>query len=404
MLSKVILHNKDKNGLYSVYVQYINNGKIKRFPTGVKVAKTGWNEEKEQVKLNGTEDHKTDNTNIWEIKNKVDRIIKEHYSERGIAPTVDYVQAEYNDLNNVKGLKNTFFGYLDEFIELKRQSVTPNTLKGFKALKINLTEFQEQNKTLYITFEGINNVFLDKYKNFLISKKYHNTTVWKRIRIFKEFLNYYLKAEVHNNTKFKDYKFKAAKGNKEQVITLSLEELQKVKGIDFHFSKRLDYVRDLFLIQSFTGLRFSDVIRLSKANIKNGMITTNIEKTKTATHTLPLNSIVKELLEKYDYQLRKISNVKYNQYIKEVCSFVPELRNVETIIHYNGNETIKNEIERYKLITTHTARRNFVTVLFEKNVNPALIMKWTGHKSLNEFMKYLNTRQGEAAEIEKLTF
>lgn len=410
MYCSIVLLNESKiTGLCSVYVEYSHQRKRKRFNTGIKVSEKFWNQEKGIIKKDGTENVKEDNQTIKGVKTKIESVISRFVQENaGNQPTIQQLEIELQ--KHVKKEDKDIFTYLDEYIELKKGSTTPNTRKGYNSLKLNLQEYKKENKKEIITFETINNVFLDKFKNFLISKNYHDTTIYKRFRILKAFLNYYLIADIHNNKKFRDYKISSSKGNREQVITLTYEELLKIKDLKFQFNKRLDYIRDLFLIQSFTGLRYSDVIRLSKSNIKTEIkekkeykyIITDIEKTDDSHHTVPLFGIVEEILKKYDYKLKKISNVKYNKYIKEVCENVKELKNPETVIHYSGGQKKTDTIERYKLITTHTARRNFVTVLLEKDVNPKTIMKWTGHKNLSEFIKYANIRQGETAEIDKL--
>ena len=84
--------------------------------------------------------------------------------------------------------------------------------------------------------------------------------------------------------------------------------------------KSLDKVRDMFLIASDTGLRYSDVVRLSAENItEEGLIKIQTQKTGETIYA-PMTPRVKRIFEKYDYQLPKpISNQKYNQFIKDIA-------------------------------------------------------------------------------------
>jgi hypothetical protein len=67
---------------------------------------------------------------------------------------------------------------------------------------------------------------------------------------------------------------------KTENIYLNDSELLALYNLDLSNSKRLDNVRDLFLIGCYTGLRFSDFSVLSKKNITEDYIEIEAHKVR----------------------------------------------------------------------------------------------------------------------------
>ena len=58
------------------------------------------------------------------------------------------------------------------------------------------------------------------------------------------------------------------------------------------------------------------------------------------------------------------------------------------ILNTLGNLLAEKEVPMYELISTHTARRSFITIMLNSGVPDKAIMKITGHKSINNFQVY----------------
>ena len=56
---------------------------------------------------------------------------------------------------------------------------------------------------------------------------------------------------------------------------------------------------------------------------------------------------------------------------------------------FKGSERIETVEPKHKLITTHTARRTFVTLSLEKGMRPETVMSITGHKNYKNFKRYI---------------
>ena len=63
-----------------------------------------------------------------------------------------------------------------------------------------------------------------------------------------------------------------------------------------------------------------------------------------------------------------------------------------------GGKVEKKSLPKFKLISTHTARRSFATNIFIAGVPSISIMKITGHKSERSFLQYIRISQEENAD------
>lgn len=145
-----------------------------------------------------------------------------------------------------------------------------------------------------------------------------------------------------------------------------------------------------FLFQCFTGQRFSDIAEIKRDDIKNNSWYLHTYKTKDIIE-IPLTELALEILDKYkanEKPLPIISHQKTNQLLKEVCKLAG-IDEPITIVRYRGNQRIEINKPKYEFISTHTARRTFVTLSLEKGMKAETIMEITGHKNYKTFKKYL---------------
>ena len=115
---------------------------------------------------------------------------------------------------------------------------------------------------------------------------------------------------------------------------------------------------------------------------------------------IPLFELSKHILRKYDYQLPLISEQKQNKYIKQILKDA-EFDGWTEYSRNRGKDVTKFVEPLYKRISTHTARRTFITIMKEKGVSDKVIMKITGHsdtRSLNIYYKVVDKSAHEAVE------
>ena len=83
-----------------------------------------------------------------------------------------------------------------------------------------------------------------------------------------------------------------------------------------------------------------------------------------------------------------LTNHKTNAYLKEIgelCTIEDQL----SFEQFSGSKKIVTTKQKFEMITTHTARRTFVTLALEKGIRAEVVMAMTGHKNYKSFMKYV---------------
>jgi len=140
-----------------------------------------------------------------------------------------------------------------------------------------------------------------------------------------------------------------------------LKEFQQLKNAIMP-TDSLERVRDLFVFQTYTCLRYSDLEKFDTENITmiEGIPTYKFLQRKTKKPTvIPLLQPALDILDKYKGHLPIISNVKYNEYLKVVAQAV----------HLD-----------YRL-STHWARHTGATILLNEGVDMKIVSRICGHSS-----------------------
>jgi integrase len=281
--------------------------------------------------------------------------------------------------------RNDFYLVFDEFSDLntKLGVWTKSTQSRYRTIKKDLLNFDKINGVS--TFDSIDLIWYASFKSYCEEVKKHSVNTFGRnVGLIKTFLNYALREKYTLNDKFK--LFKAKREVTDQVV-LSKSEVLKLYHYDFSKSPKLERVRDVFVFGCLTGMRYSDFKRVQRENIQNDTITLREVKDKSKTLKIPLVALSRSILEKYDYTLPIISDQKFRNYIKETCKRVGFTQEVVKSIRI-GNKVFNKTLKKYERISTHTARRSFITNMINAGVPNKVIMGITGHKSIVTFQNY----------------
>ena len=320
-----------------------------------------------------------------ELKLELDTILKP-----------DTVNSNANE-KNVR--KMDLFQFVDHLISTSNNK--SSTLKSFQVVRNNLMEYQERNGKV-LTFRNLDIDFYNQFVAFLKSEGLATNTIGTRIKVLKTFLS---RASDMGLTVNQDYLKKSFKKLHEETFSvyLTLSEIERIHDLN-DLPAYLDRVRDLFLIGCFTGLRFSDLSRLTSDNIADGCLTVKTIKTGQRV-SVPLHPYVLKIFEKYGYKLPKMpSNQKFNEYIREVVKRA-QINDMVSKEYTKGGLGIAEQREKYKFVSSHTARRSFATNAFLSGMPSISIMKITGHKTESAFMKYIKmTAEDNAIKMKSHKF
>lgn len=279
-------------------------------------------------------------------------------------------------------VSDTLISKLDQFI-LEKEKLGKNTKKSIDKYRGLKKKIYEYNSTLKLS--DINKDFMVDFVSYLRHEKDltdislnrnigYLKTIFKWCRYSGDIID-----ETYNQITIKTRDADHVSLTKEQVQILSKLELNKT----------LDKYRDLFLIGCYSGQRFSDYTVFKKADVVNNRIVKRAEKTQYKSY-IPISKKLNELLEKWDWRLPKVSNQKFNQNIKEVCRIAGFNQEVTTT-RFTGNKKKVAIKSFYELVSSHTARRTFITLSANANVPDHIIMAICGirdSKTLKTYKKF----------------
>jgi len=237
-----------------------------------------------------------------------------------------------------------------------KHSYVKNDVKNFIKWKYKTNDFPlKKVQTNFITE-------LEYY--FKTEQKLMQITINKKIQRFRKIIKVAVAENYLDKDPFMLYKTKTVRP---EVVFLSPEELQKFE--DFKFTQpRLQLVQDLFVFSCYTGLPYNELMRLESNHIHKGFddnLWIQMSRQKTSKSlSIPLLPTALKVLEKHSndgYVFPRLSNQRYNSYLKEVAAIVGISKNM----------------------TTHMARRTFAsTVLLFNDVPMEIVSELLGHSSM----------------------
>ena len=375
------------------------------FTTGYRIDATKWDADKQRVKNGCSNKLKQSaseiNASLLEYYTEIQAIFKKFEVEEAM-PTPEQIKEAFNALHKPvseepkpkkEALPCDFFQMFDDFVEDcgRQNNWTDSTFEKFAAVKNHLTNFRKG-----LTFEFFDERGLNDYISYLRDvKEMRNTTIGKQLSFLKWFLRWAFKKGVHQNNAYDSYKPKL-KSTQKKIIFLTWDELNRLREFKIPSNKQaLERVRDVFLFQCFTGLRYSDVFNLRRSDIKGDHIEVTTVKTSDSL-IIELNKHSKAILDKYkdvafedNKVLPVITNQKMNDYLKELA----ELAGIDEPIrqtYYKGNERIDEVTPKYALLGTHAGRRTFICNALALGIPPQVVMKWTGHSDYKAMKPYID--------------
>lgn len=239
---------------------------------------------------------------------------------------------------------------------VKQKLISPTTLSKYEVTKDYLERYiKVELKKDDILIKDITPSFIDNLFVFLLGFMSNNTAIQKMKQV-KRVIRY---AVDEGYIKVSPYKIKLKKEKKE-VHPLTIKEVKAIKNKEIGI-ERLDKVRNLFLFECFTGLAFTDLMTLNENDFHidesgNKWIVKKRHKTNVVA-TIPLLPIALEILDKYNYKLPHMSNVKYNAYLKEIGDICGIKKNLHS----------------------HLARHTWATLLLNAGMNMVSVSKCLGH-------------------------
>ena len=371
--------------------------------TGFRIDASKWESERQQVKNGCTNKLKQSSAEInaaLQSRFAVLQDVFKGFELEETLPTAKELKEEYgrrikaDDVNTVSTPVTTeFFDAFDAFVkECGRQNDwTKATYEKFASVKRHLSDFRNR-----LTFGFFDEDGLGEYVEFLRTEEgLRNSTIGKQMGFLKWFLRWGFRKGLHHNNAYDTFKPKL-KTTQKKIIFLTWEELTKLREFAVPKNRKgLERVRDIFLFQCFTGLRYSDVFNLRRSDVKEDHIEVTTIKTSDSL-IIELNQHSKAILDKYKdipFDENKALPVISNQKMNDELKVLGELAGIDEPVrqtYYKGNERIDEVQPKYAVLSTHAGRRTFICNALALGIAPQVVMKWTGHSDYKAMKPYID--------------
>ena len=239
---------------------------------------------------------------------------------------------------------------------VKQNLITPATLSKYEVTKDYVTRYiKVELKKDDILIRDITPSFIDNLFVFLLGFMSNNTAIQKMKQV-KRVMRFAVDEGFIKVSPFK----MTLKKEKKEVQPLTINEVNIIRNKSINI-ERLAQIRDLFIFECFTGLAFADLMSLNNDDfhtdeLGNKWIIKKRHKTNVFA-TIPLLPIALEILDKYNYHLPHLSNVKYNAYLKELGDICGLKKNLHS----------------------HLARHTWATILLNCGMDMVSVSKCLGH-------------------------
>lgn len=276
------------------------------------------------------------------------------------------------------------------------------TLKSIRMVKRQFEGFQRMAGRAY-DFDDIDFDFRTKFLNYLYEdRKYNINTAAKCINTLITILSSAHMEGYHTNLRCLSRHFKAIRQNVDSVY-LTKEELKDIMNLDLSKMTKLhELVRDVFMIGVYTAQRVSDYNNLSKDDIvclPDGRLVIRICQKKTGVWVnVPVKDELKGILEKYGYNVPRVSEQSINLCIKEIAKSAGIDQMVSFVTTVGGVRRVETR-PKYTMIHSHTARRTGATLMYLAGMDVFNICSVTGHSSIKMLKKYIRADELERANV-----
>ena len=395
-------------------------GKQYRKSIGVGVPAKYWNATKHRAKV--TADFREGNVINDEIErwSEIGAKVVKRFREQKISPTSEEFMRAVEEIAGTPVYAETrteayFCDYFESVYITRYRSVRDSRTIDKYNTALNKLRAYERDKHRKLRFEDINIDFYNDFQHWFyqkgLSANYFGTVIKNLKQVYRESKSY---DHLHdsNGTEHRDF---VASQEPADTVYLNNDELTRIYELDIpravaadsgnvplssdNTAKKvaaLERAKGLFLIGCYTGLRVSDFSRLRDAHIGQ-YITIKTHKTGVPV-IIPIHPVVRTLLDRGFDLTDTVSDQKLNGHIKELCRLAGITE--EIVVNKNvGGENVETVVPKYKLVSSHTARRSFATNAYKAGVPTIAIMKITGHTKESTFLKYIRISAEENAEM-----
>jgi len=352
----------NSEGKSPVILHITGDYKRERIPLDINVNPREWDVKKNCL-LPISKENQDVNLILDNIKSKL-TAIKTSYRLADRVLTPEGLKKEF--LNGMPRVR--FTAFFKMMLEEEKVLMEPGSYKRYLSVLRKIELFDND-----VTFMDIDHNWIDKFIKHHRGLGNLSTTVAGNIAAIKKFLALAIKSGIKLSVNLDEIKVGSTKGNR---TSLTVTELKKCAG--YYFS---EYISDshrlilgYFLFSCMTGLRISDVQRLTRSNFTDNYVSFVAKKTK------------------------KDQSVSMNMKARQIVDFEPLLFEKKFADQHINDELkkIMSAIGIHKRVSMHVGRHTFATLFLKMGGKVEMLQMLLGHSSITQTMVYVHIVQAEA--------
>ncbi|KGE85919.1 MAG: phage integrase SAM-like domain-containing protein [Phaeodactylibacter xiamenensis] len=365
-----------QDGTYTIRLYASYQGERRYFPTGLAVEKKYWDKKRGEVSKKYVL-AKQYNRQLLLQKRK----IEQHILDGGQL-------AHYGE----KDKSGSMVAFLEAYIE-SNHGLKVGTVKGYRTALNKLKQYLSLNGREDISWNEIDKDFYYSFSDFILENGVNWSGLTKHLRVYKKVMRIAEEKGLHHNKSYKAPWFKTRDNESSNKIFLTKEEIALIENLDLSNMPQLERERDRFLVAYYFIMRYSDVVRLSKASFfgNGGEMYMNYVSQKTDIKaTVPVKAAAWKLCEAYNFDFSFTANQVANRSLKQIAS----LAGINQLVA-QGDRTGP----KCMFVTFHTARRSAATNLRLMGASMKTIADIGGWKKLSTVDRYLRASTMDSAKL-----
>ena len=296
---------------------------------------------------------------------------------------------------------NRYIGiYLTEIEDGKRlnyrkKPFAPGSIKSIGWAARVFADYQ-QTRRVELDFDDIDPDFLDDFRIYMEKVRgFRVNTVSKCVKELKTIMGAAKYEQYTDNPYFSNKRYGIAR-REVSSIALNKEELYRFALTDVSgMGGKAQLAKDLFLAGVCTCQRHSDFCKLGAENLEKVTVDgrevwmLHFRQQKTGNEVaIPCRPELRAILRKYGFTIPTMTLQIMNRHLKKIAKAAGIDATVK-ITEVKGGEEHSYSVPKWKLVTTHVARRTGATLMYYMGVDVYDIMRITGHRSPEMLRKYI---------------
>ena len=369
----------------SIRLVATHNGKQYKKATGLTTKESLWDRTKKTLRA------KCKDERIWKRLREIDLRAEEKQdearTEADVLRVMEYaITGEMPAETSLGAKKQTFWEYFTEWSERE------NSQKRQRKLCYNnIARFMGKD----FDWKDVDSAFHFRLVQKMQDAGFGINYQWKMVSQLKTVMNEGRKLKYHSNLDYQDFK---TKREDPDTVYLTADEVERLWN--YEPKGELDRkARDLFLLGVWSCARFSDYSRLSMEMIWDGAI--HFTQVKTASSVMiPTSPRLLAILERNGGKAPALAQQHLNEWIKKIC----EKCGIDTPVEvttFDGRTHKTTTKKKYEMVSSHTARRTGITLLYMTGIPLQQVMLISGHKDEDSIRHYLRLSKEENVALLK---